>query len=78
MLIQISEDSCSKQIILCLTFYVQHESSFQMYAQDINKLSLLSPSLNILVVLEKNSTERWGLLNDSDIFIWVEKRTLSL
>lgn len=49
-----------------------------MYAQDINKLSLLSPSLNILVVLEKNSTERWGLLNDSDIFIWVEKRTLSL
>ena len=49
-----------------------------MYAQDINKLSLLSPSLNILVVLEKNSAEHWGLLNDSDIFIGVEKRTLSL
>ena len=49
-----------------------------MYAQDITKLSLFSLSLNILLVLEKDSAEHWELLNDSDIFIWVEKMTVTL
>lgn len=79
MLIPISQDSCSKQIILCLTFYVKMNVG-EIYAWEVNELSLhLHPLLPLASRSgRKNSTEQGGGLNDSDVFIWGAERTVTV